>query len=565
MPVTRFDICYNQISEQVDVIRRKYDYQNDSKAFGHWYLSTKYRLSDEEIQECLIDGYGDNGIDAYIFDESQNSLKLIQFKFPIISNSNKMVKESDIQKMVKGCRIIMAGSTRKKCSEDFIEMLEAIKEMKVYKIVLEIVAFNNGLSDNANEELEEYKRELKASSGTQLTVTKVFRNDLCSLFEKSQHSININIELPYRTGIAAYNIGVDIESYLCMVNAQELVESIGDNIIAINDENIRLFEGDSRINDGIKNTASTEEGKYFYFYNNGITLICDEYHHDATKRILDIRKASIVNGCQTVTCLYDLNNNGSLNNEVTILVRVISTTDYELRGNITEYLNSQNPIKDSYFLANNVVIRSLQEKLIEEGFYLDRQQNEYINRLNRGLDVPKDVRPIELSDAIQYYVGYCIDENAALAKGNKKRLFSKDKIHEILSNISAQKVAKAWKTHEKVCKVLTKYRKLRRNHDDKSFSEFMNIDQAVLLKNIDSYRFLNTADILLLNTIHALLINGYRDDEIDDLIRMAVTISHNVIESNFSDLTPANATKNSSVFDAVNKAVRMQMGNIDNV
>lgn len=52
---------------------------------------------------------------------------------------------------------------------------------------------------------------------------------------------------------------------------------------------------------------------------------------------------------------------GKLNDTVYILVRVISIADYSERMRITEFLNSQTPIRDSYFIANHTVIRDLQK------------------------------------------------------------------------------------------------------------------------------------------------------------------------------------------------------------
>lgn len=66
--------------------------------------------------------------------------------------------------------------------------------------------------------------------------------------------------------------------------------------------------------------------------------------------------ASIVNGYQTVN----------------VLVIIISIADYSERMKITEYLNSQTPIRDSYFIANHPIVRDLQQKLLQHGYFLER-------------------------------------------------------------------------------------------------------------------------------------------------------------------------------------------------
>lgn len=557
MPINRFESVYSQLKDALQEAQERKGYSNLSKAFGAWYLQNQYGMNDSEIDELLIDGYGDNGIDAYLLNEAKCSLKLFQFKFPGQPNNiDSKVKQADMQKFIQGCRVVMHGSTQKRCSDSFLDMLEAVRNEKILEIELEIVAYNSGLTQEAEGDLLDYEKELKDSTGNHLTVSKYFRNDLSSLYEKSQHSLNLSLDMPFQTGMAAYNYGKEVQSHLCIVKALHLINAIGDEIVAINDENIRLFEGDTRINQGIKETASTEDGKYFYFYNNGVTLICDEYDVDPTKHILYAKGVSIVNGCQTVTCLSDLARLDQLDDEVMLLVRVISTTDYGLRANITEFLNSQNAIKDSYLLANHSIVRKLQKELIEKGFYLDRQFNEYKNKAARGIVLPDNVVPIELGAALQYYVGYFSDDNASLAKRNKGALFIGEKAEEILSGVTAEQIAKAWQIHEKVCGVITKYRKLRRNDSNTEFAEYMQLDQGELIEDIESYRFLNTADILLMNAVHALEIaEKTKNTDTDALIRKAVLISCDVIKGSHSDLAPASATKNSVVFQDIRNSI----------
>ena len=98
-----------------------------------------------------------------------------------------------------------------------------------------------------------------------------------------------------------------IISSVGVINAKALVESIKDVIGVIFDENVRLLETNSSVNNGIKKTASSEEASMFYLYNNGITFICDGFIQSPTSQLLTIVGASIVNGCQTVTSLYQLN------------------------------------------------------------------------------------------------------------------------------------------------------------------------------------------------------------------------------------------------------------------
>lgn len=560
MTFSRYEAYYGQLDNILVGIQEKQDYNCLSKAFGHWYLQTKYHLSDDEIGEILIDGFDDNGIDAYLLSEENNSLTLLQFKFPSSpDNVNKAVCQADAQKFLRGVDIVLAGETTAPSSEEFNQMLREINSATVFKITLEAVAFNAGLNDYARADYEDYKGRFENQSGSEMEIAEVSRKEICNLFDKSQHSLNLKKTIPYRMGMPAYNVGEETDSFVCVMNAQDLIDAIGEDIVIINDENIRLFEGDTRINKNIKDTASCEDAQNFYFFNNGITLICDRYRNDATSSSLTVEGVSIVNGCQTVTCLHDLAKEGLLKKEVCLLARVIQTSDYDTRITITEALNSQNPIRDSYMLANHNSIRNLQKDLLDKGYFLDRQFSEYKNKSSRGVAVPENVTPLSLEPVIQYYVGYYNDEQAALAKRNKGALFSKEKADEILKDISGGKVILAWATHENISRVLTMYRKMRRNDSNDEFARFMHINQSDLLSDVHMYFFLNTADVLLLNSVSYLKRSEDNASLTDnECIRISIEIARDVIAEQYPDMPAASCTKNTEVF----KAVRRQLGEI---
>src|SRR5690625_3466808 len=101
--ITKYEAFYQQIKEKLTEIKDSNEYQNYSLAFGHWYLEHRYQLSHQDIAEVLIDGSGDNGIDAVIIDKESKELTVIQFKFPNNEkNINKSITEEEINKLKIG-------------------------------------------------------------------------------------------------------------------------------------------------------------------------------------------------------------------------------------------------------------------------------------------------------------------------------------------------------------------------------------------------------------------------------------------------------------------------------
>ena len=293
----------------------------------------------------------------------------------------------------------------------------------------------------------------------------------------------------------------------------------------------------------------------FYFYNNGITFICDKAENSITSRKINLKGASVVNGCQTLNSLYDVGD--KLKDDVFVLMRIIEISDYSERMQITEFLNSQTPIKDSYFVSNHTIVRDLQKQLLDKGYFLERQINEYEYKKTHGT-VEEDKVVIPLEKTIQYYVGYWINKYASLAKSGKAGLFDKNKIEELLRGISDERVIEAMACYNEIAKVLTMYRKTRRNEHKDEFSRYIGVEQEWLLENIQDFLFMNTGDILILNTVQNLKGRynqlALEERSVDNLIADAVFVIKDVIKSE-QGVNISGLTKSASVFAKVQERV----------
>ena len=149
------------------------------------------------------------------------------------------------------------------------------------------------------------------------------------------------------------------------------------------DANIREYLGAGRsVNKGIINTLeSPTERSRFFFYNNGITIICSDLTVGGqTKqgRPLDLANPQIVNGCQTVSSIHQVLSaypESELAEEFKdsfVMAKILIIPDDpdkkdfydELRRSIVKYNNSQNSIDEKNFAANEAFFRTVQRELI---------------------------------------------------------------------------------------------------------------------------------------------------------------------------------------------------------
>ena len=59
MAITKYDSYYSKLCEQAEAIKTENEYETQSLAFAHWYLSKYQKLDNQQIAEALRDGTDD--------------------------------------------------------------------------------------------------------------------------------------------------------------------------------------------------------------------------------------------------------------------------------------------------------------------------------------------------------------------------------------------------------------------------------------------------------------------------------------------------------------------------
>jgi hypothetical protein len=141
--------------------------------------------------------------------------------------------------------------------------------------------------------------------------------------------------------------------------------------------NIRSFLGSSEVNSAIAETIKSNSN-YFWYYNNGITVISEEMKRqavggsDRTIGVFDCKNIKIVNGAQTVGTIgrtLDLDESPAF-----LQARIIVVDDPEslLGKQITRASNTQNKID-----ARNFVAPDSEQERIRTELLIDKINYEY--------------------------------------------------------------------------------------------------------------------------------------------------------------------------------------------
>jgi hypothetical protein len=146
--------------------------------------------------------------------------------------------------------------------------------------------------------------------------------------------------------------------YVAALLANELVSMAGLQSGELFAWNVRQTLGKTKVNKAIAESARNQaEHKNFVLYHNGLTILAEKA--GLTEEALTINGYTVVNGCQSLTTLYE--NRAKITDELRLLTRIIQLQPgSELAAKITRHSNNQNSISARDLQSNSTMQRRLQ-------------------------------------------------------------------------------------------------------------------------------------------------------------------------------------------------------------
>ncbi len=204
--------------------------------------------------------------------------------------------------------------------------------------------------------------------------------ELATAYRKTKESINTTINfnnritIPKIAGVSQAYIGL-----LPFKEFKKIISDSDDNLLNVFEDNVRDFQGDNNdVNGGIAATLDNADSEIFSVLNNGVTIVASSISPTGDQfTIIDYQ---IVNGCQTSNVLYNYRNNTNID-KVNIPIKLIATTDDDVKTRITLATNNQTPIKKEQLAALTRFQRSLElyynSYTGEQKIYYERRSKQY--------------------------------------------------------------------------------------------------------------------------------------------------------------------------------------------
>ena len=204
--------------------------------------------------------------------------------------------------------------------------------------------------------------------------------DLSTAYRKTKESVSTTINFNNRITMPEIN-GIS-QAYIGLLPYKEFYKIVSDDegsLLSVFEDNVRDFQGENNdVNGGISKTLKNEGSEIFSVLNNGVTIVASSI--SPTGNQFTITDYQIVNGCQTSNVLYNNRDSPNINN-VNIPIKLIATTDDDVKTRITLATNNQTPIKKEQLASLTQFQRSLEQYYNsfsgESKIYYERRSKQY--------------------------------------------------------------------------------------------------------------------------------------------------------------------------------------------
>jgi len=472
---------YDWINREVQKLSEERSVSKN-RAFQAWCLY--FTQIDIELDEAFVNtdtlrghGGGDGGVDGWYVDDENREFHIWQCKLPdsyvtaVFDTEPYKELRSAFEALLDEKQAAVYGDKFVEISTNLINCID-----HGYSVVLNIGIAGIVKTDSI-EKIEKLFSILQsdfcnrfADSNLSLEIWDLNRfeeqSELCIPTYETLEGHIVEFKLQ-NSEIIQLNTGDSTlpenwEAVIVTLNGKSLAEKAilhGSKLFSLN---VRFALGANRRIQNLRNSLTKPDlSKFFWLYNNGITIVSDEIElvkqgDEGHQKYVSIKitNPQVVNGCQTVTAFKK--NKGKIAGNPSVLARIIKAPNNEIgrdqASKIAEYTNSQTPV-----LTRDLKSKDPIQKTIKAKFY--NLEPKWFYEVKRGewdtLKVPeKDVfkapdgkyRRIDIEKVGKAWRMVLGEPAAALDK--KKDLFEDDAVYnQVFSKIPAENYLFSYKLY----------------------------------------------------------------------------------------------------------------------
>ncbi|KIF73959.1 hypothetical protein QR77_08075 [Streptomyces sp. 150FB] len=313
-------------------------------------------LSAAEAAATVVDGTGDNGIDAIAIDPLQRRVILVQSKWD--GSGDGSLGLGDSRHFTAGFRDLLDTkfdrfNARLRAQEE--KITEALDDVNVTFI---LVVATTGRTDLAAPSSAVFSDLLEEMNESQQVVSMEILglSDFHSFISEGLGGSRIDFNAQLENW---GTVSEPYEAYYGVVTASSVAnwyEHFGDRLFS---QNIRKALGNTSVNEAVSQTI-IKDPQHFWYFNNGVTALCESVKKTArgaasrTFGDFSLTGVSIVNGAQTVASIHQAAHRGEAGlDEARVWVRFISLEGCPegFATAVTRATNTQNTVETRDFVS----------------------------------------------------------------------------------------------------------------------------------------------------------------------------------------------------------------------
>lgn len=365
-------VTANDLRIEVEDIRERYRGLKDDDLFVAWFMKCFVTDTEEEGVASLVGGPKDKSLDAVHIAEAARKVYLIQGKYHQ-KLSAALEKRNDVLAFADLARCFTDEEAYRTFRKDLApgaagKADDARNRIKTRDYSLQLYFVTTGKCSPvlAREAVNAVRRTKENADIDFIDGVGVLRLLADYLAGVAPPVPRLEFEIESGKGVVLsgvlqrFDSKTKIESWVVPVNVDQIArmyESAGVRLFA---RNVRGFLGDTQINRNMQETLEREP-EYFWYYNNGVTIVCDsaEQVNRGGTKLIRLINPQVINGQQTTRTLHEA---AVKNGTATVLVRVISVprdTAHDdqrfenLVSRIVGATNWQNAIRPSDLMSND--------------------------------------------------------------------------------------------------------------------------------------------------------------------------------------------------------------------
>ena len=479
----------------------------DSKHDGliHWFGEYFLGIDPDEIKERIVKDSHAEGIDSILIDQKNYQIYFIQAKnVEKYENTRKHFPETDLRSTFEGFRLLM-GDYKNKITPELENLVDEFHELErtaTYKTEILFLAMKQPPIDK--KYITHFKQDFP-----RVNVTFYDFNSLQNIYENRYLFLRLSppekISLEVTTTIVSKNTPHKSMVFIC--KGKEIAKIYNDYKERILDQDLRYSLGtkSKAINSQILQTASDKNrSENFWYFNNGITIVCDEITESVSGKLINLKNAQIINGAQTTCALNEAFQQGILEDNVEVLVKAIESSNKDFIQSVTLYTNYQNPIRLRDLCANDEIQIKIKKILYDSyGYYYDRKRGEFesefptLETRKKAFGLEYKEKVVNNENAGQAFLAMYLYKPAQ-AKNEKGRIFLKETagyyndIFDENDDVITEKLLLSWK--------LLKYIETHKKAYNKEYKAALELPE-IESSEVYRYDFLLHSEYFILNIL----------------------------------------------------------------